>query len=124
MNIDDIYTLVLAAGCAWTLIGIWEIFSVIRKEYRAYCDEHERAILIKAMERVHRVKIEEVTLTGGGFEIYWFDSDSGKFIAQGKNFFEIVDTIKNSQKDHVFFLSVANKEFVLHGPDWMFDELK
>ena len=52
---------------------------------------------------------------------YWFDHESGEFLAQGRTMEEIVDVVKSRFPEHFFFF---NGDLLLHGPDWTFRKLE
>jgi len=46
---------------------------------------------------------------------YWYDRDTGEFLAQGKTLEDIVEVLKIRFSDHFFYLVT---DHLLYGPDW------
>lgn len=51
-----------------------------------------------------------------GDQYYWYDRDTGEFLAQGKNVDDIVAVLKIRFPAHFFYL---NNDMLLHGPEWV-----
>lgn len=74
----------------------------------------ERAIEQMIAKNVHIVKVE---LHGDMF--YWFDSDTEKFIVQGKTMVECIAALKVSYINEVFlYTAQSQKQYLLVGPDF------
>jgi hypothetical protein len=71
-------------------------------------------------EHLHNVT-HIVNVEQHGDQYYWYDTDSGEFIAQGKTIEDIVTVIKSRFPNHYFFL---NNDYLLHGPDWQLKRLE
>jgi hypothetical protein len=92
---------------------LWFLFDVARTFLQGY-KEGKQAVahqmILKLAEITHRVEYEQredVT--------YWFDQDTGEFLAQGKDFEEIVTVIKQRYPKHMFFLP---EQKAIHAPAW------
>ena len=72
--------------------------------------KENRKLMDQLNKVVHAIK-EEVY----GDQKYWFDQDDDTFLAQGKDYAEIVTHLKSRFPDHLFLL---NKEQMLVGPDF------
>jgi hypothetical protein len=59
----------------------------------------------------HIVNVEQ-----HGEQYYWYDRDTGDFLAQGKNIDDIVAVLKVRFPAHFFYL---NNDVLLHGPEWI-----
>lgn len=69
--------------------------------------QEEREYLDKIIHVINSEKHQETE--------YWFDRESGDFLAQGKTFNEIVLALKERFPDHIF---IINKEELIAGPDF------
>jgi hypothetical protein len=67
-------------------------------------------LIEKLNKLVHSVTVEQIS----GIE-YWYDQDSGEFIAQGHSQEEIVAVLKHAWHGHVFLL---NERHILAAPDY------
>lgn len=61
-------------------------------------------------DRIHVVRSEEIDNT-----YYWYDADSGEFIAQGRTDEEIRTVLRQCWQDHVFVIS---DRYMVMGPDF------
>ena len=87
-------------------VGIYKLFRAPAKRQQEVMAEFK-----KHLETItHVVEVEE-----HGSTYYWFDRDSGEFLAQGKTYDDIVNILKSRFPNHFFYL---NNEMLLHGPDW------
>ena len=89
------------------------LFDVAKAYLQGYNAGKEMVVhqmILKLAELTHRVEYsrsEDVT--------YWFDQDTGQFLAQGKNFEEIVVVLKQCYPKHLFFLP---EQKAIHAPSW------
>ena len=60
---------------------------------------------------IHRVRVEKDKDT-----YYWYDSDDGKFLAQGATDEEIIDSLKARFPQHIFYLPTNHLICAKH--DW------
>ena len=95
------------------IITLFFIFTLVRTFLQGYHDGKTQAahqMILQLAEITHRVEYErreDVT--------YWFDQDTGQFLAQGKDLGEIVDVLKQRFPKHLFFLP---EQKALHAPAW------
>lgn len=96
--------------------GIWLVIKLVIKAvfifYRIKqevnnVEENFKEFLVKV---IHIVKQEKE-----GDMYYWYDNDNGVFLAQGKTWEDIVDTLKTRFPSHIF---VLNEHEMIMGPDF------
>jgi hypothetical protein len=86
------------------------LFDLVVRPYKNAKTEIEEQLVEKISEVTHIVSVEQ-----HGEQIYWFDADTGNFIAQGKTLEDIIYVVKSRFPTHYFFL---NNNHLLHGPEW------
>lgn len=64
-------------------------------------------------QRLHLVKSEKIDEV-----FYWYDAETGQFIAQGQTDDEIRTALRQNWRDHIFVIS---EQHMIMGPD--FDQL-
>jgi hypothetical protein len=66
------------------------------------------------MEKISRIT-HVVAAEQHDNQYYWYDRDSGEFLAQGYTLEDIVGVLKIRFSDHFFYLET---DHLLYGPDW------
>ena len=74
---------------------------------------HREELIEKVAELIHGVEVEEHNSM-----IYWFDSDDGRFLAQGKDMEELMLNLKSRFSSHVFILKAKEKVYKISAPEW------
>lgn len=98
------------ANCVIDLI-LWQL----HRSNNKVREENEK--LIEQLNKcVHAVSEET-----HGDQKYWFDKDDDTFLAQGKDYKEIIEHLKTRFPDHLFLL---NQEHMLVGPDFKLVPIK
>jgi hypothetical protein len=78
-------------------------------------EEAHQELLKELDDKVHRVEME-----ARGNIVYWFDQDSGRFLAQGATSEEIINHIKSRFPDHLFYVQLLEKGHIIgQRTDWL-----
>jgi hypothetical protein len=91
--IEIIVFLIVAWGIIQIGLGICDAIDIVHLTHRV-------DVIRRVTELLHDVKIE----IHDDIE-YWYDEGNYQFLAQGKNFNEIVEVLKHRFPDHVFLLN-------------------
>lgn len=103
MTIDNI--LLLSLGVVILLILAYRIF-----QRKVRIDAAIKEIIAK---RVHEIRVEL-----HGDTIFWYDSETNQFFAQGKTVDECVTILKSVYSNDVFLYNTPNNQYLLAGPDF------
>ena len=102
----------------WMFVGklIVDLFMSTGKVKQEVEKELEEELKDKLNAITHIVEVEQ-----HGDQYYWYDRDTGDFIAQGKTLDDIIAVLKWRFPNHFFFL---NGNHLLHGPEWKMIQLE
>lgn len=100
-------------------IGVWVGFKILEIYLQSKLSQAEGELaqqvqLVK--ERLHVVASEKHYDT-----LYWFDQNSGQFLAQGKDQQEVINVLKIRFPTHIFVLPDLK---MLHAPHWIPQEME
>ena len=96
------------------IISTWLLASVflgIHDALREVNSDLEAKLMKRINDIVHRVRVEKDKDT-----YYWYDSDDGKFLAQGATDEEIIESLKARFPQHIFYLPTNHLICAKH--DW------
>jgi hypothetical protein len=101
---DDLITFFILCCIGWALAQF--LIGVINGYYReAEFEDGLKQHISKILHRVEATTEKDIC--------YWFDHDSGQFLAQGKNVDEVIENLKSRFPDHLFCLHLNNQDHLL-----------
>jgi hypothetical protein len=100
----------------WTvsyLVFRYMVFPILDAR-RASREQELHKLMTRVDEITHRVEV----VTENGIT-YWWDSDDGEFLAQGRDHAELIDHLKSRFPAHLFFVTANGQNCIIHhGSDW------
>ena len=109
---------VMACGQALIFYAVYKLTRFILGFFEIVKDINETGDNVKKYlsSIIHAVKSEK-----HGDVIYFFEEETNKFIAQGRNDDELIAALKARWRDHIF---IVGERHYMAGPDFKIQEIK
>jgi len=109
---------VTACGQALIFYAVYKLTRFILGFFEVMKDVNETGDNVKKYlsSIIHAVKSEK-----HGDVIYFFEEETNKFIAQGRNDDELIAALKARWRDHIF---IVGERYYMAGPDFKMQEIK
>jgi len=109
---------VMACGQALIFYAVYKLTRFILGFFEIVKDINETGDNVKKYlsSIIHAVKSEK-----HGDVIYFFEEETNKFIAQGRNDDELIAALKARWRDHIF---IVGERHYMAGPDFKMQEIK